>query len=169
MDKESRFKKIIEILEKENAPVSGSKIANMLNITRQVVVQDVAVLKSRGYQIISTARGYILNKKEPPFKRVFAVKHSKEDIFKELSIIVNNGGEVIDVIVEHPLYSEIRGMLNIRTIEDAKTFLSKMETSKAVPLMSLSNGIHLHTVGALTNEQLDRIEKLLKEEGFLLY
>lgn len=168
MNKESRFKKILEILEKESSPISGSKISKLLGVTRQIVVQDIAVLKSRGFYIISTARGYVFNAKKPSFTRLFAVKHSKADIYKELSLIVKNGGEIIDVIVEHPVYGELKGNLNIRTIEDIKVFISAMETANAEPLMALSKGIHLHTVGAPSEEVLNRIEEVLRKEGLLI-
>jgi len=168
VEKETRLKEIISILSKETLPVSGSKIASHIGVTRQVVVQDIAVLKSRGFDIVSTARGYILNPKKPSFSKLFTVKHTKEDIYRELSLIVENGGQVIDVIIEHPIYGEIRGNLNIKTSEDIKVFMSAMQTSNAEPLLTLSNGIHLHTVGANSEEVLKKIEEALKREGFLL-
>ena len=168
MEKESRLKKILEILEKESSPVSGSKIAKLLGVTRQVVVQDVAVLKSRSFNIISTARGYIFNAKRPSFTRLFAVKHSKAEIYKELSLIVENGGEIIDIIIEHPVYGELKGNLNIRTAEDIKIFVSAMETANAEPLLTISKGVHLHTVGATSEEALNKIEEMLRKEGMLI-
>jgi transcriptional regulator of NAD metabolism len=166
-EKEARLKEILKLLE-ENVPVSGSMLASKLGVTRQIIVQDIAVLKSRGYDIISTARGYILNRQIPKFVRLIAVKHGKEDIRRELEIIVENGGEVLDVVVEHPVYGEIKGYLNIKTLDDVKAFITAMETSKAEPLLTLSHGIHLHHIGSDSNEKLDIIENKLKEAGFLL-
>ncbi|MFU2158327.1 MULTISPECIES: transcription repressor NadR [Caldisericum] len=166
-EKEGRIKEILKLLE-DNVPISGTVLANKLGVTRQIIVQDIAVLKSRGYNIISTARGYILNSKTPKFVRLVAVKHEKSDIRKELEIIVSNGGEVLDVIVEHPVYGEIKGYLNLKTLDDVKAFITAMETSHAEPLLTLSHGIHLHHIGGESEEILDRIEQKLKEEGILL-
>ncbi|MGC8758005.1 MAG: transcription repressor NadR [Caldisericaceae bacterium] len=167
MEKEDRLNKIISILE-ETSPVSGGNLANKLGVTRQVIVQDVAVLRSRGYDIISTARGYILNAKKPKCTRLIAVRHDREGIAKELSLIVENGGEVLDVIVEHPIYGELRGILNIKTIDDVKVFVSIMESSNAEPLLSLSHGVHLHTIGASSEDILNKIEEALIKAGFVI-
>lgn len=167
MEREERLKSILAILG-ETSPVSGGNLAIKLGVTRQVVVQDVAVLKSRGEDIISTARGYILNAKKPKFMRLVAVRHTRGQISRELSLIVENGGEVLDVIVEHPIYGGLRGNLNIKTIEDIRIFVSTMESSNAEPLLSLSHGVHLHTIGASSEDALNKIEQALKKEGFVL-
>lgn len=165
--KEERLENLLKLLE-SNRPVSGNFLAEKLGVTRQIIVQDIAILRSRGFDIISTARGYILNKQQPRFVRLIAVKHTKEDIRKELEIIVENGGEILDVIVEHPLYGEIRGIINVKTKDEIKMFLSQMETSNAEPLLTLSHGIHLHHIGSESLENLNKIEEKLKEIGFLL-
>lgn len=166
-EKEERLIEILKLLE-ENTPISGTTLATKLGVTRQVIVQDIAILKSRGYNIISTARGYVLNRQIPSFIRLIAVKHDKEQIRQELEIIVKNGGEVLDVIVEHPVYGEIKGHLNIKSLDDVRAFITAMETSKAEPLLTLSHGIHLHHIGADSEEKLDSIENKLKEMGFIL-
>ncbi len=168
MDKEKRLKEIIKILSESKSTISGSMLARTFGVTRQIIVQDIAILKSRNFDIVSTARGYILNEKMPKFRRLIAVKHPKEMIRKELMCIIENGGEVLDVRVEHPLYGEIRGNLGIKTVEDVEVFISAMESSNAVPLLALSNGIHLHTIGASDKKTLDEIEKALKKLGILI-
>ena len=168
MEREKRLRKIIKILSESKNSISGSTLAKALGVTRQVIVQDVAILKSRNLDIVSTARGYILNDKMPKFRRLIAVKHTKEMIRKELMCIVENGGEVLDVRIEHPLYGEIRGNLNIKTADDVEVFISAMESSNAVPLLTLSNGVHLHTIGANSKETLDKIENALKNIGILI-
>ncbi len=168
MDKEERLKKIVNFLSSSKESMSGSKLASLLGVTRQVVVQDVAILKSRGINIISTARGYVLNNAEPKFTTLVAVQHTKEMIRDELTCVVKNGGEVIDVIVEHPIYGEIRGSLNVRTLGDVEKFITALQTSSANPLLALSNGVHLHTIGANTKEALQKIIKSLEKMGILI-
>ena len=160
--------RILKILEKSGEPVTGQQLAEMLGVARQTVVQHVALLRSRGYEIISTPRGYIMGRSPKGFRRLIAVKHGMKDIREELTIIVQNGGRVVDVIVEHPVYGEIRGNLNISTMDDVERFIASMKSSEAVPLLTLSKGIHLHTIEANDEETLDRIVQALEKKGILL-
>lgn len=168
MSREERLKKIVSVLSSSQESVSGSKLASLLGVTRQVVVQDIAILKSRGINIISTARGYVLNNIEPKFTILVAVQHTKKMIRDELTCVVKNGGEVLDVIVEHPIYGEIKGNLNIKTLEDVEKFIGALQTSSAIPLLALSNGVHLHTIGANSKETLQKIVKSLEKMGILI-
>jgi len=158
---------ILDLLQNEVSVISGSKLAEMLNVTRQVIIKDIALLRAMGYGIEATYKGYTMREGEG-VKTLFAVKHSTEEIEKELSLIVENGGRVLDVIVEHPLYGELRGNLKVETTGDVRRFLAKMKTSHAKPLLLLSEGIHLHTVKAGSSFILDKIRNALKEAGFLL-
>ncbi|MEA3313194.1 MAG: transcription repressor NadR [Caldisericota bacterium] len=166
MNDKERRKAILNLLQNKVSVMSGTEVAKVMGVTRQIIIKDIALLRAAGYKINATPKGYAMQK-ERGVKTVFAVKHTKESIEKELSIIVQNGGRVLDVIVEHPLYGEIRGNLNIETIGDIRRFLAKMETAHAKPLLTLSNGIHLHTVEADSKERLEKIKNALKEKGFL--
>jgi len=168
MKKEERLKKIIEIL-KERGVAKGTELAKICGVTRQIISQDINILRIRNFEIISTEEGYLLmNPPKSYYERLFVVKHTKEDIEKELQIIVENGGEVVNVIVEHPIYGKIEKELNIKTLEDVKIFVAALETAKTKPLLTLSDGIHLHYVRSKSLENLDLIEKKLKEAGFLI-
>ncbi len=168
MRKEERRKKIILQLSKSDSELSGEKLAESFKVTRQVIVQDIAVLRSMGYPIISMARGYMLAKDESGIKKVVAVKHDKDRIREELTTIVENGGRVVNVIVEHPIYGEITGNIDVRTHDDIEKFLGMLETASAVPLLSLSNGVHLHTIQAKDKETMQRIIDALEEKKFIL-
>lgn len=166
MDDKERKKVILDILQNKVSVISGAKLAEITGVTRQIIIKDIALLRASGYKIEATPKGYTMQKRKGK-RAVFAVKHTKEDIEKELSLIVQNGGRVLDVIVEHPLYGEIKGNLNIETINDIKRFLARMKTAHAKPLLTLSDGIHLHTVEADSEEKLRKIREALKEKGFL--
>jgi transcriptional regulator of NAD metabolism len=168
MKKEERRKKIIDLLSHSNSELSGEKLARLLGVTRQVIVQDINVLRSMNYDINSMARGYILNKGDNGVRRVIAVKHTKNKIKEELNCIVENGGKVIDIIVEHPVYGEIRGNINVANKDDVEKFIGLLETSSAIPLLSLSNGIHLHTIQAKDDETIEKIIKALDRKKFIL-
>ena len=168
MKKEERRRKIIDLLSKSDSEISGDQIAGILGVTRQIIVQDIGVLRSMNYNIISLARGYKLMKKNDGIKRIIAVKHSKEKIKEELMCVVQNGGRVLDVIVEHPIYGEIKGNINVSNEDEVEKFMGMIETSVAMPLLSLSNGVHLHTIEAKDEETINRIILALDRKKFIL-
>ena len=160
-----RLKKILSILSNSKEPVKGKELAELLNVSRQVIVQDISILKTKGHKIYSTRNGYILEKRLNVVRKMVAVKHTKDEIYDELFKIVKAGGKVIDVIVEHPIYGEISGRLDIGSIEDISKFIALMESSHASPLLELSGGIHIHTIEApdtkTMHKVLDSISKYL--------
>ncbi len=149
--------------------LSGKYLASIFDVTRQIIVQDIAILKSEGHKITSTTRGYILNKKDRKgVIKVIAVQHSEERIKEELKCIVENGGEVVDVIVEHPLYGEMKGNIAVKTLDDVERFMSAFKTSNATPLLSLSSGVHLHTIAASNEATMKKILEALEKRHFFL-
>ena len=147
-------------------PISGENLAKNFGVTRQVIVQDIAIFRASGKNIISTNRGYYLN--EERTQKVFKVKHSDRDIRKELNSIVDLGGTIKNVIVHHKVYGEIKKDLNCSSRRDVKIFLDKMNKEKSKPLDVLTGGIHYHTVVAENSEVIEEIEAVLKELGFLI-
>lgn len=167
---EKRRKNIKNILRNATKPVKGNQLAEKLGVTRQVIVQDVALLRAKGNNIIATPQGYFLADKlgTTTFKRIFPCQHDFSGMKKELEVMVEEGGKVLDVIVEHPLYGELRGNLMLETLEDVKEFVANFNNSEAEPLSVLTKGIHLHTVEALSYEILDNIEKKLQKINLLV-
>jgi transcriptional regulator of NAD metabolism len=169
MTGEERRKKIIEILQKSDEPVSGAELAKTLNVSRQVIVQDVALLRAVNRNIISTTRGYVLYYQEvQKANRCFSVRHTDDEIEDELCIIVDNGGKVLDVIVMHDIYGEISTGLIIKNRKDVYDFVEKLKAHRTTPLKELTGGAHLHTVEADSEGTLDTIEKKLREKGYLV-
>lgn len=169
MTGEERRAKIIEILRSSEEPISGAELAKRLHVSRQVIVQDVALLRAVNRNIISTTRGYILYVQEvQKVNRCFLVKHSDEEIEDELCTIVDNGGKVLDVIVMHDIYGEITTGLIIKSRNDVYDFVEKLKSRKTLPLKDLTGGVHLHTVEADSEATLDSIEKKLREKKFLI-
>ncbi|HHW57493.1 MAG TPA: transcription repressor NadR [Clostridia bacterium] len=169
MTAQERRKKILEILKEAKEPISGSELAKKFNVTRQIIVQDIAILRAKGIKILSTPQGYMVDRiQENRVKRVFAVKHGYDRTEEELNLIVDNGGKVLDVIVEHPYYGEIKGLLMLSSRYDISKFMECIKEGKATLLSSLTDGVHLHTVEAENEEALKRIQEALKEKGFLI-
>lgn len=169
MNSKGRREIIINKLNKSPDPIKGSYLADEFNVTRQVVVKDIAIIRASGIKIIATPSGYMIeDKRRPGAQRVLALKHEENQIEDELSTIIKYGGIVKDVVVEHPLYGEIKGNLMIKTQFDIINFINKMNESKAEPLMNLTKGVHLHTIEADSEEVLQRIIKELEEKKYLV-
>ena len=140
-----RREKLIQIIRDGNKPISGGELAKMLGVSRQVIVQDIALLRASDFDIISTTKGYMLYQTEDKkIKRVFMVKHSTKDIEDELCTIVDNGGKILDVHVVHEIYGQIVTELIIRNRSDVYDFVEKVRTKKIVPLKELTAGTHHH-------------------------
>ncbi|MCI8402443.1 MAG: transcription repressor NadR [Lachnospiraceae bacterium] len=168
MDGKTRRQEIIRILTQASGPISGSTLATSFGVSRQVIVQDIALLRTE-HPILATAQGYLLyTHPARSFRRAFLVKHSYEEIYDELSAIVTLGGRVLDVTVEHDVYGELRADLNLSTLEDIQHFCNLLARSKSGPLFPISAGIHLHTVEAASEGILTQIEETLQSRGYLL-
>lgn len=166
MNATERRKAILSELDKALEPISASAFGNRLNVSRQVIVQDIAILRAEGYSIHSLSRGYCLSKSSN-FKRVFKVYHSDEDVRKELNLIVDAGGQVEDVFVYHKAYGTVRADMKIKSRFDVKKFLDDITSGKSKLLKNVTSGYHYHTITADSIETLDLIEQSLKENGFL--
>lgn len=169
MQGEERREELIKILQNSNEAVSGSELARMLGVSRQVIVQDIALLRAVNKNILSTTKGYLLYyQEEQKVNRCFLVKHTTEAIEDELCTIVDNGGRILDVIVAHEIYGQISTDLIIKSRQDVYDFVAKIKENKTTPLKELTDGIHLHTVEADSDEILDRIEQGLRVKNYLM-
>mgnify|MGYP005768801231 FL=1 len=168
MNGEARRERILSLLRSANAPRSGSDLARELGVSRQVIVQDMALLRARtDLEILSTYRGYLLRTDTASCRRVFKVRHCAADTERELQEIVDLGGRVEDVFIYHKVYGVVRGALRIASRKDIAAFLKKLEEGRSEPLMRITDDFHYHTVAADSEETLDVIEARLKETGFL--
>lgn len=169
MDGKTRREELIKLLKHSDTALSGEHLSEMLSVSRQIIVQDIALLRATGCKIISTNRGYLLYPEAPhKASRIFTVRHSTDEICDELYTIVDLGGSIRNVIVEHELYGSITGSLNINSRREADEFISRVNTSQAVPLKVLGNDIHSHQVDADSEEILDEIETALSKKHFIL-
>ncbi len=169
MEGNLRRENLIKLLKNRQEPISGGELAKLLGVSRQVIVQDIALLRASDINLLSTTKGYLLYQSEYHMvKRVYRVKHTTEQIEDELCTIVDNGGKILDVLVNHEIYGEIVTPLVIRNRSDVYDFVRKVKDKKIVPLKELTAGIHQHTIEGDSEETLDRIERALEEKGYLL-
>ncbi|HIV18644.1 MAG TPA: transcription repressor NadR [Candidatus Merdivicinus intestinigallinarum] len=171
MDAAQRREHILQILRESGGPVSASAIAARVHVSRQIVVGDVALLRASGAEIQATPRGYLLKGTEDTEGRqlyTIACCHDRENLAEEMYVVVDNGGALLDVIVEHPVYGQIVGELHIFSRYDVNLFVEKLEKNHASPLCNLTENIHLHTLACRTEEDYQRILEELDKKGFLL-
>lgn len=166
MNGEIRRAKIENILKSSAVPVPGVTLAKDLDVSRQIIVSDIALLRANGLTILSTNKGYIIPK-QSACQRVFKVIHTDDQVGEELSLIVDNGGVVKDVFVYHKVYGVIRADMNIRTRRDVKKFLEGLSSGSSSLLKNVTGGYHYHTIEAESEEILDDIQNELAEKGFL--
>lgn len=165
-----RRRRMLEWMRGRNGPVPGTELARHFRVSRQCVVQDIAILRAERNDILSTPQGYRLPAKQTPdaHRAVIACQHGPERTEEELQIFVDNGVRVLDVIVEHALYGEMRGSLMIESRADVEDFLRRWSETKASLLSSLTRGVHLHTVEAGKPEMIARARMQLRSRGILL-
>lgn len=166
MKVQERRNAIVNLLLSEQEAISGSALSERFGVSRQIIVQDITILKGMGYDILSTHSGYIMQK-SPLKERVLKIHHTTEQTEDELSLIVGLGGTVVDVFVWHKVYGKMAAKLNIFSDLQIKQFIEGVRTGKSAELMTITGGYHYHTIRAESEEILNRIEKALEERGYL--
>ncbi|MBU5593584.1 transcription repressor NadR [Amphibacillus sp. MSJ-3] len=168
---EDRRQAIMNWLENNDVPLTGSELAKRAGVSRQVIVQDISLLKAKNEPIFSTSQGYLLmkeNKDVNLYQRIVAVKHESNQTKEELDCLVDHGVTVKDVIVEHPVYGEINAMIMVSDRHDVKQFIENITRNQASYLLELTGGVHLHTLEAESEAKLNAAYHSLKEKGFIV-
>ena len=168
MNSAQRREKVLSLLTEHSSPLSATAIAKQCGVSRQIIVGDVALLRASGEQISATPRGYLLHREQGLHQRVIACRHTQEQMEKELYIVVDNGCAVLDVTVEHPVYGQLVGQLQLSSRYDVEQFLNRSRSGAARPLSDLTGGIHLHRLLCPDEAAYRRVCRQLDEAGFLL-
>ena len=156
---------IIEAIRTSETPVSASALARKLHVSRQIIVGDIALIRASGTQIIATPRGYVWERSNAGSERKIAVMHAPQQMREELYTIVDQGAEVVDVIVEHPTYGQLVGQLQLSSRYDVDQFIDRMQGNE--PLSQLTHGVHLHTIRCRDAAVFERVENALRKKGLL--
>lgn len=186
---EARRASLLDALRSADAPVSGGRLANTLNVSRQIIVQDIALLREAGANIVATTKGYVLadaaqtaaqnatqtmaqNAEQPAAvldepARTFKLHHEVEQTREELQTIIALGGRVHNVSISHRAYGRITAPLEIADQADIERFINDIESGKSSPLSTATSGYHYHLVSAPSNEALEAIGRALADKGFL--
>ena len=168
MDAQERRQAVARRLEEARDPVSAAALAREFSVSRQIIVGDVALLRAGGMDIAATPRGYVLPEQPAGLVRTLACRHNGEQMEAELNAIVDQGCTVIDVIVDHPIYGQLTGPLQLSSRYDVGQFVARCRKESAAPLYLLTEGIHLHTVSCPDEDAFRRVRTALKAQGVLL-
>ena len=161
-----RRKKLLNLMRESKTPLSGGALGSATGVSRQVIVQDIAILRAAGNDIVSTCRGYVCQKSSYA-RRTIQVRHTDDEIMEELNVIVDFGGTAEDVYIHHKVYGTLRAALGIRTRKQVQDFVEKIRSGQSSPLKNVTSGRHFHTISAETEEVLDAIEEELRKRHFL--
>lgn len=170
MTGEERRSSIRHCLARAQKPVAGTTLARRFGVSRQVIVQDIALLRSAGIEILSTNRGYLIQAEQQNTSvRIFKCCHSDDQTEDELNCIVDQGGIVENVFVNHKIYGRIQAEMNIRSRRDVKEFINGIHSGKSTLLKKITSDYHYHTVSAENDEILDEIQRELSARNYLIY
>lgn len=166
---EERREVILEWLKTSSDPITGNELALRANVSRQVIVGDVTILKAKNEPIIATSQGYLyMNQPITRSKRIVACSHPPDKAAEEMLLLVNLGITIGDVIIEHSVYGDLTASIMVSTPQEVHQFVDKINSTKSAYLSELTNGIHLHTIYASSEDALDKAEEALRSHGFLI-
>ena len=163
----NRREEILSLIGNAENPLSAGILAEKFDVSRQVIVQDIAILRANGYNITATNRGYVFNTRARA-SRVFKCRHTFDQIVEEGALIIDAGGRVEDIYVNHRLYGRISARLDLNSRTHVEELYRSLKSGASKPLMSVTDGYHYHTVTAESEKILDDIEKKLRASGFLI-
>ena len=166
MSGKERREEILKILNNSEMPVAGTELAKELGVSRQVIVQDMALIRANGIEVMATNRGYVIQEAKE-VSRVFKVIHTDEQVEEELNLFVDLGGKVEDVFVYHKVYGVIKVPMNIKSRRDVRKYMEGISSGKSTNLMKLTSNYHYHTIIAEDEQTLDLIQDELQQKGFL--
>lgn len=168
MRAEERRQAILNTLNSAGHPVSASALARQFSVSRQIVVGDVALLRAAGANISATPRGYVVLQESGGLIRQVACQHDAAGMEAELNAMVDHGCTVLDVIVDHPIYGQLTGPLQLASRYDVSQFIARCARAEARPLSDLTGGIHLHTLSCPDEAAFQRVEVALRDMSVLL-
>lgn len=162
---------ILDKLITKQTPVTGGDLAKQTNVSRQVIVSDITLLKAKGEPIIATSQGYLYmptSNQDTLIERTVACQYTPERSEEELFLLVDHGVTVKDVKIEHGVYGDLTASIMVSNRKEVEQFMNKIENTGASFLSELTDGVHLHTLMAQNEETLEKAESALQEAGFLI-
>lgn len=167
---EERRTVLLDELKQVRRPMTGSELAKLAQVSRQVIVGDMTLLKAKGEPIIATSQGYLYldPSGNQQVSRRIACNHKPEETEDELRLLVGLGVTVKDVSIEHPVYGELTAGIHVSTLLEVDLFMQRIRETGASYLLELTEGTHIHTITAELPETLAQAVDAMKQHGYLL-
>lgn len=162
---------LMTTLMRSKEPITGRELGDLTNVSRQVIVGDITLLKAKGEPIIATSRGYVYMHPQIDLLRtekVIVCNHTSEQTEVELNILVDNGITVKDVRIEHPVYGDLTASVMVSNRSEVKKFIENIQITNASFLLELTEGIHLHTLIANSEQEIENAVDALRLAGILV-
>ena len=167
MTGQERREEILRRIQQAKEPVAARELAAVYGVSRQVIVQDVALMRASGYGILSTHRGYMLNMPRR-VEGVYKVQHTDERLEEELCAIVDLGACVENVMIHHRVYGQIEAKLHIDSRRKVAEFLDDIRSGKSSPLKNITSNYHYHRITADSEHVLELVRQELAAREFLV-
>ncbi len=167
MEGENRRTKIIEKLSENTKPVSGRSLAKEFNVSRQIIVGDIALIRAQGINIVATNSGYIIEEIKSAKSSSIRIKHRPEDFFDVLCTIVDEGASIAELYIEHDVYGVVSTKVDVKSRADARLLTERTFESSHAPLYALTGNVYFLKVEAISDVVLIRVQRALHEKGYI--
>lgn len=156
------------MLRSSPEPITGSTFSDQLGVSRQAIVNDIAILRAAGEQITGSPRGYRMADDPPGVRALIRCDHPPDRGREEFEILLDRGITVLDVGVEHSVLGEVRAPILIETRADIDRCSETITEAGEMPLSAITRGVHSHMVRAPNRDALDAAMRELRERGILI-
>ncbi|MFI5053761.1 MAG: 3H domain-containing protein [Acidimicrobiia bacterium] len=162
-----RRTELLRILRESEQPVTGSELSARLGVSRQAIVNDVALLRATGEGIVAGPQGYRMAEDSRGVTAVIRCHHEPTRGREELEILLDRGVSVLDVGVEHSVFGEVRARFVVDSRADIDRHAETITNAEEAPLSVITRGFHSHTVRAPSDDALRAAKRELRERGIL--
>jgi len=161
-----RRAELLRILNDAESSVTGSELSSLLGVSRQAIVNDIAILRASGQAIIGGPHGYRVGLVSGLIE-VIHCNHPPERGNEEWEILLDRGIAVLDVGVDHSVFGEIRAPVVVESRADIDRHTARITEAGEAPLSVITGGRHTHRVRVPNLDALDAAKRELRERGIL--
>jgi uncharacterized protein len=163
-----RREKLLGVLRDAEESVTGSQLSTTLGVSRQAIVNDIAILRASGHPIEGGQDGYRLDGGPGGLLSMIRCNHPPNRGREEWEILLDRGISILDVGVEHSIFGEIRAPVVVETRADIDRHEETITKAGEAPLSVITGGVHTHAVRAPNPDALEAAKRELRERGILL-
>ena len=168
MENVERRKLILQKLKAANTAVTGRELAELCQVSRQIIVSDIAMLRAEGMSIIATSQGYLLNgRREGEQYEIELYCASAEALLRELELVVDNGGMICGSVIDYGMYGSLSCRLALSSRRDITRWMDQARDLGICPFSLLGGGAHTLIIETEHREDYDAVCRALGSAGFM--